>query len=144
MKPDEIRQAFRSLSAEAGNDAELTRQTVERLTLPANMVPKEELKHLIFLFLAIAVPVLVALFIVQTWTVPLIGELQVEQCFEADRSFLWESPDFINHQSIFIFWFVRGTLRAFLVLLVLTFMLTAAAMPVRPSERNQGGSRCAA
>ncbi len=144
MKPDEIRQAFRSMSAEVSNDAELTRQIIERAGSKDGLVPKEELKRHFYQFLIIFVPVLIVYFIVQAWTVPLAGELQVERYFETDRSFIWESPDLINNQSLVLFWFVRGTLRAFLVLLVLTFMLTAAAMPVRPPESNQGGSRCAA
>ncbi|EKD83951.1 MAG: hypothetical protein ACD_39C00339G0001 [uncultured bacterium] len=68
----------------------------------------------------------------------------IDMLIEQGTVTAWNNPDALANPTLMILWFIRGSLRGFIILAVFTFILTAAAMPVSRANEQTGGSPCVA
>jgi len=143
MNQEYIRKGFRAIIEEAGNDERLVRCINDRLSASESHVPTEALKALFRYFLAIMLPTLLLYLGISMLSIPLNGAVDLDVLADQNTTLVWQSIDVSANIPLILLWFVRGTLRAFILLLAFTFILTAAAMPVRQSQAHkEGGLQC--
>lgn len=145
MKPQQIKNAFASIASEAAGDALLSRAIASRVSAEKSLVPVAALKALFLQFIAVILPAVILYFALATVQVEIaVVTPDIDMLVEQRPVMAWNNPDALANTALMTMWFIRGALRGFIILAVLTFILTAAAMPVSRSEENTGGSPCVA
>lgn len=145
MKPTQIKNAFARIAEEAGKDEKLSQAVSGRIGAERSNVPLAELKALSLQFMAVIMLAAMVYLAVSLIQPDVTGGLT-----DFDASANPEKPGHLFNQGIALnptlitLWLIRGVMRGFILLAVLTFILTAAAMPVRRPEEKTGGSPCTA
>ncbi|MBF0546257.1 MAG: hypothetical protein HQM08_17570 [Candidatus Riflebacteria bacterium] len=143
MKTEQIRKAFKTITQEAADDVLLSKQITEKLAIQNSLIPVNELKKLFWQFFAIIITTAVLYLAVAFISTPIVDNFKLENLEEQNTVLLWQSIDFASNIHQILSCFMFGVLRAFIILLTLAFILTAAAMPARRSTENNGGVLCA-
>ncbi|HAE37908.1 MAG TPA: hypothetical protein DCG57_04615 [Candidatus Riflebacteria bacterium] len=145
MKPQQIKNAFANIAGEAAGDELLSRAIASRVSAEKSLVPVVALKALFRQFIAVILPAVILYFALATVQVEIaVVTPDIDMLVEQGPVMAWNNPDALANTALMTMWFIRGALRGFIILAVLTFILTAAAMPVSRSEENTGGSPCVA
>lgn len=145
MKPQQIKNAFAGIASEAAIDDSLSQAIARRVGAEKSLVPVNGLKELLRQFVAMILPAIVLYFVLATVHVEItLSGPDMEMLVEQGSVISWNKPEALANTTLMTLWFIRGALRGFIILAVLTFILTAAAMPVNRSEENTGGSPCVA
>ncbi len=145
MKPTQIKNAFARIAEEAGKDEKLRQAVSDRIGAERSNVPLAELKALFLQFMAVIMLAAVACLVVgliQTDATVVLTALDISE--NPEQTGLLFNQGVVLNQTIITLWLIRGIMRGFILLAVLTFILTAAAMPVRRPEEKTGGSPCTA
>lgn len=145
MKTQQIKNAFKNIAREASCDELLSLSVVAATGAEKAAIPADSLKKLLMQFLAVILPALIIYFALAAVKVDTGAGLSYSEMLNArGPAVAWNMPDALAHRELVILWFFRGALRGFMILAVITFILTAAAMPVGRYEENRGGSPCVA
>lgn len=145
MKPTQIKNAFASIAEEAGKDEKLNQAIAGRFSAEKFELPLTELKALSLQFVVVILLAAAVYFAASLVQIEITGNFT-----DFDASAELEKRGFLPNQEIaftptlITLWLIRGITRGFILLAVLTFILTAAAMPVRRPEEKTGGSPCVA
>ncbi len=145
MKPTQIKNAFASIAEEAGKDEKLNQAIAGRVSAEKFELPLTELKALSLQFVVVILLAAAVYFAASLVQIEITGNFT-----DCDASAELEKRGFLPNQEIaftptlITLWLIRGITRGFILLAVLTFILTAAAMPVRRPEEKTGGSPCVA
>ena len=145
MKPTQIKNAFARIAEEAGKDEKLRQAVSGRIGAERSNVPLTELKALSLQFLAVimlAAAVCLVVGLIQTDATVVLTALDISE--DPEQTGLLFNQGVVLNQTLITLWLIRGIMRGFILLAVLTFILTAAAMPVRRPEEKTGGSPCTA
>ncbi|MDN5280585.1 MAG: hypothetical protein PWR01_4550 [Clostridiales bacterium] len=138
MKSQEMKNAFKKMADEAGADKKLNLAIQAKVEQKRTNIPVKKLKRLFIQFLILMVPVVIIYLIL-----PLLGANPVESVsaindqFDIDSMYSWKNIEVFSDMKVLFLSFCHGVLRGFILLSVLTFILTAAAMTVDPSEKKQ-------
>lgn len=136
MKSEKIKAAFDKITDEVGRDNALSRKIGERLSRRASVVPVNELRAVFKCFIVIFVPVL--LVYAAMGFVPMQSPiLDVELMVEQNLPMAWHATDLFSGGQSMVLVLVRGVMRAFLILMATTFILTAAVMPVHRHDKTR-------
>ncbi len=145
MKPQQIKNAFAGIASEAAIDKALSQAIASRVGAEKSLVPVVELKALLRQFAAMILPAIVLYFALAAVQIEIsFSGSDMDLLVEQGTVITWNKPEALDNATLMTLWFIRGALRGFIILAVLTFILTAAAMPVNRSEENTGGSPCVA
>lgn len=145
MKPQQIKDAFARINEEAGKDEILTHAVTERVSAEKSIVPIADLKTLFKQFLVMILTALLINFAISLLQFEIATDLpEIDVLVEQAPVKLPYNPNLATSGVLVTLWFIRGLVRGFILLAVLTFILTAAAMPVRRPEEKTGGSPCVA
>ncbi len=145
MKPQQMKNAFASIAEEAGKDETLRQAVASRVGPEKIAVPRAALKALLRQFLVIIVPALIVYLAVSMVQIDVSTSLpEIDAGLDMAQASVMHNRDIIDNTTLVSLWFIRGVMRGFILLAVLTFILTAAAMPVSRSNENTGGSPCVA
>lgn len=145
MKPQQMKNAFARINEEAGKDETLSLAVASRVTAERVAVPTEAVKDLFRQFLVIIVPALIVYLAVSMVQIDVSTSLpEIDVGYEMAQTNVMHNRDILANTTLLTLWFIRGVMRGFILLAVLTFILTAAAMPVSRSNENTGGSPCVA
>jgi len=145
MKPTQIKNAFARMAEEAGKDEKLNQAIAGRVSAEKFELPLTELKALSLQFVVVILLAAAVYFAASLVQIEIAGNFT-----DYDASAELEKRGFLPNQEIaftptlITLWLIRGITRGFILLAVLTFILTAAAMPVRRPEEKTGGSPCVA
>ncbi|PKL49051.1 MAG: hypothetical protein CVV42_07755 [Candidatus Riflebacteria bacterium HGW-Riflebacteria-2] len=145
MQPQQIKNAFAGIAREAASDELLSRAIASRVSAEKSLVPVNQLKALFWQFLAVILPAIILYFALAGVQVDIVVvSPDIDMLVEQGPLIAWNNTDALANTALMTMWFIRGALRGFILLAVLTFILTAAAMPVRRYDENTGGSPCVA
>jgi hypothetical protein len=145
MKPQQMKNAFASISEEAGKDTNLSQAITQRVGAEKSIVPVASLKALFRQFLVIILTALLINFAISLIQVEAAADLpELDVLIEQTPVVMLYNQNAANSGILVVLCFFRGLVRGFILLAVLTFILTAAAMPVSRSDENTGGSPCVA
>ncbi len=145
MKPQQMKNAFARINEEAGKDEMLSRAVAERVGSERSIVPLVGLKTLFQQFLVMTLTALLINFALSLIPLEVATELpEIDVLIEQTPGAVLYNPNVATSGVIVALCFIRGLVRGFILLAVLTFILTAAAMPVSRCEENTGGSPCVA
>ena len=145
MKPTQIKNAFARIAEEAGKDEKLRQAVSSRIGAERSNVPLAEIKALFLQFMAVimlAAIVYLAVSLVRPDTTGCLTDFDASA--EPEKAGLLFKQGIVMNPTLITMWLIRGVMRGFILLAVLTFILTAAAMPVRRPEEKSGGSPCVA
>ena len=145
MKPTQIKNAFASIAEEAGKDEKLNQAIAGRVSAERLELPLTELKALSLQFAVVILLAAAVYFAVSLVQIEITGNLtSFDTSAELDKTALLTNQEIAFNPTLITLWLIRGITRGFILLAVLTFILTAAAMPVRRPEEKTGGSPCVA
>jgi len=145
MKPQQMKNAFARINEEAGKDENLSLAVASRAGTEKIAAPIQAVKALLKQFLIVIVPALLVYLTVSMVQIDFSSSLpEVEAGYEMAQANVMHNRDILANTTLVTLWFIRGVMRGFILLAVLTFILTAAAMPVHRSDENTGGSPCVA
>ncbi len=145
MKPQQMKNAFARINEEAGKDENLRQAVASRAGAEKIVVPTRAVKTLLQQFLVIIVPALIVYLAVSMVQIDVSTSLpEIDAGLDMAQASVMHNRDIIDNTTLVSLWFIRGVMRGFILLAALTFILTAAAMPVSRSTENTGGSPCVA
>ncbi|MBU1108969.1 MAG: hypothetical protein KKB51_19985 [Candidatus Riflebacteria bacterium] len=142
MQSEEFKTGFKKIADAATAEALLTQQIRDKIQRGAGVVPMRDLKSLFGYFVMIAVPLLVLYAALNMIDVQLPAGNDFETIIEQNRALSWHTAEMLSDVALTVS-FVQGVVWAFFKLLALTFVLTAAVMPVGRREEIKGGLPCA-
>jgi hypothetical protein len=145
MKPAQIKNAFACIAEEAGKNDKLNQAVSMRISAKRTLLPLTELKMLLLHFatvILLAAAVYFAAGLVQIEVTESLASIDVST--DPERIGVPFSQAITVNPTLIIVWLIRGITRGFILLAALTFILTAAAMPVRRHEEITGGPPCVA
>ncbi|OGK11736.1 MAG: hypothetical protein A2W80_11545 [Candidatus Riflebacteria bacterium GWC2_50_8] len=145
MKPQQIKNAFANIAGVAAGDELLNQAITSRVSAEKSLVPVIALKALFRQFLAVILPAVILYFVLATVQVEIaIVSPDFDMMVEQGSVMAWNRPEALTNATLMTLWFIRGSLRGFIILAVFAFILTAAAMPVNRSNEQTGGAPCVA
>ncbi len=145
MKTRQIKDAFARVAEEAGKDEKLSQAIAGRISAESPVLPLTELKALSLQFAVVILLAAAVYFAVSLIQIDFPGTLtNFDALTEPEKTGLPFNQEIAFTPALITLWLIRGIMRGFILLAVLTFILTAAAMPVRRPEEKTGGSPCVA
>ncbi len=145
MKPIQIKNAFTRIAEEAGNDEKLNQAIAGRISAERPEQPLTQLKALSLQFAIVILLAAAVYFAASLVQIDATGSLNdFDASTEPEKAGLLLNYQIAFNPTLITLWLIRGIMRGFILLAVLTFILAAAAMPVRRPEEKTGGSPCVA
>jgi len=142
MQAEKFKAGFKKIADAANAETLLTQQISDRIQRGAGAVPMRALKGLFGYFVMIAVPVLILYAALNMIDVQLTAGNDFETIIEQNHALSWRTAEMLSDVALAVS-FAQGVVWAFFKLLALTFVLTAAVMPVGRREEIKGGLPCA-